>query len=218
MAATLARCRDVTLLLRDSQSLAFARTHFSVRSLACPDAALALDLADVPRTADVPIVALWRRDIEFDRPLPPLPDGSIEVDWQDQTDDRPPRSWAHDAFRTAVGGSPTNAAPCPPLRRMAWRFAPALWDAVARERTLRGCRLLARGRAVITNRLHAHLICTLLRIPHVFCDTVNGKLSAYQGTWHTEDPLTRFASTPQEAVELARSLTNEPDKKGLRAA
>ena len=218
MAATLARCRDVTLLLRDSQSLAFARTHFSVRSLACPDAALALDLADVPRTADVPIVALWRRDIEFDRPLPPLPDGSIEVDWQDQTDDRPPRSWAHDAFRATVGGSPTNAAPCPPLRRMAWRFAPALWDAVARERTLRGCRLLARGRAVITNRLHAHLICTLLRIPHVFCDTVNGKLSAYQGTWHTEDPLTRFASTPQEAVELARSLTNEPDKKGLRAA
>jgi exopolysaccharide biosynthesis predicted pyruvyltransferase EpsI/glycosyltransferase involved in cell wall biosynthesis len=181
-AALLARCRDATLMLRDSQSLAFARTHFPVRSLACPDAAMALDLTDLPHTADMPIVALWRRDIELDRPLPPLPAGSIEIDWQDE-------------------GRLT-----------------------ARERTLRGCRLLARGRVVITNRLHAHLLCTLLGIPHVVCDTVNGKLSAYRDTWTTacgeraDAPPVRFAPSPEEAVAIARSLLDAPGADSRRAA
>ena len=206
LAAQLTACRDVTLLLRDTQSLAYARAHFPVRSLACPDAALALDLTDVPRTADLPVVALWRRDIEHDQPLPPLPAGSITVDWQDDIDERPLRAWAQWAFRVAVGTPLLADAACPTLRRVAWRFAPALWDAVARERTLRGCRLLGRGRAVITNRLHAHLLCTLLRIPHVVCDTVNGKLSAYRDTWPGRDPLVRFATSPDEAVAVVQGL------------
>lgn len=205
-AAQLAACRDVTLLLRDTQSLAYARTHFPARSLACPDAALALDLSAVPRTADLPVVALWRRDIEHDQPLPSLPAGSIAADWEDDADDHPLRSWAEQASRTEVGRLSAADVRCPVLRRAAWRFAPALWDDLARERTLRGCRLLARGRAVITNRLHAHLLCTLLRIPHVVCDTINGKLSAYRDTWLAHDPIVRFAASPNEAVAAVAEL------------
>jgi exopolysaccharide biosynthesis predicted pyruvyltransferase EpsI/GT2 family glycosyltransferase len=209
-AAQLAACRDVTLLLRDTQSLAYARTHFPVRSLACPDAALALDLSAVPRTADRPVVALWRRDIEHDQPLPPLPTGSITVDWEDDSDDHPLHSWAEQASRAEVGQPSTTDVRCPARRRAAWRIAPALWDDLARERTLRGCRLLARGRAVITNRLHAHLLCTLLRIPHVVYDTVNGKISAYRDTWLADDPLVRFAASPDEAVAAVAEVAREP--------
>lgn len=208
-AAQLAACRDVTLLLRDAQSLAVARTHFPVRSLACPDAAMAIDLSVVPRTADLPVVALWRRDIEHDHPLPPLPAGSITVDWEDDSDDHPLRAWAEQVSRGDAGRPSAVDVRCPVLRRAAWLSTPALWDDLARERTLRGCRLLARGRAVITNRLHAHLLCTLLRIPHVVCDTINGKLSAYRDTWPAHDPFVRFAASPDEAVAAAAEVACE---------
>ena len=89
---------------------------------------------------------------------------------------------------------------------MAWRHLPWLWDHLAEERTLRGCRLLSRGRVVLTDRLHAHLLCTLMRKPHVVCDSANGKIFAYRDTWRIDDPLVRFASSRAEAVEHARDL------------
>jgi pyruvyl transferase EpsO len=88
---------------------------------------------------------------------------------------------------------------------------PWLWDQLAEDRTLRGCRILARGRVVITNRLHAHLLCTMMGLPHVVCDTSNGKVFAYRDTWirDRESPhqsIARFANTPAEAVEMAAQL------------
>jgi len=218
MAALLTRQRDATLFLRDTRSLAFARTHFPSPSMLCPDAAVALDLAGVPRRCDVPVVALWRRDIELDLPLPPLPQGSIEADWHDDLEDLPPWTWRTRGFRAAVGQRPPPDLPCPPVRLAAWRLMPSLWDSLARERVLRGCHLLARGRVVITNRLHAHLLCTLMDIPHVVCDTVNGKLSAYLETWESAGPTVYVASNPEEAVAVAESLAFDAPSVLLRAA
>jgi exopolysaccharide biosynthesis predicted pyruvyltransferase EpsI/GT2 family glycosyltransferase len=218
MASLLAAHRHTTLLLRDAQSLAFARTHFPVQSLLCPDAALALDLAGIVRTGDVPVVALWRRDIELDLALPPLPPGSIEVDWQDDEADAARVPWSNRAFRAVVGAAAGDGRSRPAARRAVWRFAPALWDSLAQDRVVRGCRLLARGRVVITNRLHAHVLCTLLGIPHIVCDTVNGKLSAYRDTWEANDPLVRFASCPDEAVALVETLAAKPPGRVPHAA
>jgi pyruvyl transferase EpsO len=88
---------------------------------------------------------------------------------------------------------------------------PWLWDQLAEDRTLRGCRFLARGRVVITNRLHAHLLCTIMGLPHVVCDTSNGKVFAYRDTWthdreSTGQPIVRFANTPAEAVDMAAEV------------
>lgn len=218
LAAELATHGNTTLLLRDAQSLAFARTYFPVRSLLCPDAALALEITGVERQADVPVVALWRREIELDLPLPPLPPGSILADWQDNVADNASWSLSSQAFRAVVGAPPPGDFFRAAARRAAWRYMPTLWDDLARERLLRGCRLLARGRVVITNRFHAHLLCTLLRIPHVVCDTVNGKLSAYRDTWEASDPHVRFASTPDEALALADTLVAQLNNQLLRAA
>jgi exopolysaccharide biosynthesis predicted pyruvyltransferase EpsI/GT2 family glycosyltransferase len=218
LAAVFAMHGNTTLLLRDAQSLAFARAYFPVRSLLCPDAALALEITGVDRQADVPVVALWRRDVELDLPLPPLPPGSILADWQDNVPDIANWSWNSRAFRAVVGDPPPGDSFRLAARRAAWRYMPTVWDRLARERLLRGCRLLARGRVVITNRLHAHLLCILLRIPHVVCDTVNGKLSAYRDTWETNNPLVRFASTPDEAVALAETLVAQLNGQISKAA
>ena len=103
--------------------------------------------------------------------------------------------------------------PGPLRRRIAWRHLPWLWDQLAEERTQRGLRILSRGRVVITNRLHAHLLCLIAGIPHVVCDTANGKVFAHRDTWLVrpdggllDASRVRFASTPAEAVEIAASL------------
>jgi hypothetical protein len=121
-------------------------------------------------------------------------------------------------FKEWVGMKPPPAPqdggePCPLRRRIAWRHLPWLWDQLAEDRTLRGLRMLSRGQVVVTNRLHAHLLCLLAGIPHVVCDTANGKIFAYRDTWFAAATaeqwpgrLVRFAASPAEAVEQAEDL------------
>jgi pyruvyl transferase EpsO len=65
---------------------------------------------------------------------------------------------------------------------------------------------IARHRIVITDRLHAHLIACLARRPNVILDNLDGKVGAYFETWSKELGLTRTASGPPEAIDLALAL------------
>src|SRR5262249_35179797 len=80
------------------------------------------------------------------------------------------------------------------------------YDPLARERLERGCRILARGRAVITDRLHGHVLCLLLGIPHVLLDNNYRKLGRFVETWTSACPLTRLANSAEEALRLAEAL------------
>jgi exopolysaccharide biosynthesis predicted pyruvyltransferase EpsI len=209
-AEALRKHANATLLLRDAPSLAFAQRHFSSPARLCPDAAIALDLSPVPRHPDVPMVAVWRDDRESADPPPPMPAGSIACDWLLPGGVLPPEqarqmSIAGLEFHRWVG-RPKLGEPCPVRRRLAWRHQPWLWDQLALDRCLRGCRMLSRGRVTITNRLHAHLMCLLMGQPHVACDVTNGKVFAYRDTWGCDAPFVRFAGSPAEAVDLAAEL------------
>jgi pyruvyl transferase EpsO len=222
MSSLLSRRRDFTLLVRDEASFALARSHFpSTATSLCPDAALglelpAVELPAVDRRADVPVMALWRNDAESSAVLPPLPEGWISRDWTLQGGVLPAEearqlTTAARSFKEWVGNPPAIGEPCPLRRRLAWRYMPWLWNQLAEDRTLRGCRILTRGRVVITNRLHAHLLCTMMGLPHVVCDTSNGKVFAYRDTWMRDreshdTPAVRFANTPAEAVDMAAEL------------
>ena len=215
MADAIRRHGRCTLLLRDAPSLAFAERHFSAPARLCPDAALALDLSHIPHEPEVAMMALWRNDRESDSPPPALPVGSLACDWLLPGGVLPPEQAR---FMTTAGlefhrwvGRPKLGEPCPARRRLAWRHQPWLWDQLAEDRCLRGCRMLTRGRVTITNRLHAHLMCLLMGQPHVACDVANGKIFAYRDTWaDTPDAfdrsITRFARSPDEAVDLATEL------------
>jgi exopolysaccharide biosynthesis predicted pyruvyltransferase EpsI len=231
MADVLARQRDFTLLVRDHVSLAFAREHFRGATVAaCPDTVVALDppIYLLPQ-AETPVLALWRNDSESLGPLPAVPPDWIVRDWTVPGGVLPAAeatllSTAARSFKQWVGMPPPW--PPPPYgadddprllrRRIAWRHLPWLWDQLAEDRTLRGLRILSRGRVVITNRLHAHLLCLLAGIPHVVCDTANGKIFAHRDAWlmppagsaatRADDSGVRFAATPDEAVELATAI------------
>lgn len=216
-AELIARQGDFTLLVRDAASLRFASGRFpGVQVGLCPDAALAIDPPQAS-PPDVPVLALWRRDSESREALPPLPAGWAVRDWTVPGGILPAEEAAQLSaaawnFKQWVG-MPPSGGECPPRRRMAWQHLMSLWDELARERTLRGFRILSRGRVVITNRLHAHLLCLLAGIPHVVCDAANGKIFGHRDTWYPQavsGPIdgcpVRFARSAAEAIDIAAGL------------
>ena len=80
------------------------------------------------------------------------------------------------------------------------------FEPLARRWVARAEEILARGRVVQTDRLHAHLLSLLQGIPHVIEDNATGKVRAVHDTWTHDCSLTHWADSPAEAAELARGL------------
>ncbi|XP_050388402.1 uncharacterized protein LOC126807697 [Patella vulgata] len=72
-----------------------------------------------------------------------------------------------------------------------------------------GLVFLQRGRVVITDRLHGHILSTLLDIPHVILNNKWNKVSNYHNTWTKSLKNTRVANNASHAIDLARKLLIE---------
>jgi pyruvyl transferase EpsO len=79
------------------------------------------------------------------------------------------------------------------------------FDARAEATVARALHILSLGRVVTTDRLHGHLFCLLLGIPHVFLNDDSGKNWNFYESWTRESPLCRLARNPAEAWSLARN-------------
>jgi exopolysaccharide biosynthesis predicted pyruvyltransferase EpsI len=125
----------------------------------------AFALGPQPRgLADTPILALMRTDLERSATRNASLSGATIVDWLEDDAD-----------------------------------LPAGTDIVAREaqalaRVTRGLRLLSRGASVATDRLHGHILATLLGIPHLVFENSYGKLGAYIRSWTATSPLVQIAA------------------------
>ena len=207
---SLNRHESLHLLIRDSSSLERARAMFSASSSLCPDMAFALEL-ETPSWAPVTDV-LWlcRTDLEAaagdDQPLP---DEVLTMDWLSDT----PRELRRPVATYA--GYATNRVLATLIRRWPRRLpAPGrslssmhAWR--ARQRMRRGCRTLAQGRVVVTNRLHAHIFCCMLAVPHVVVGDRYGKLRAFYDTWTNGFASAAFAESHAQAWSLAQQLAEE---------
>jgi exopolysaccharide biosynthesis predicted pyruvyltransferase EpsI len=201
-ASNLNRARDIfnahagfLLLCRDRASLQFARREFTGLAMLCPD--MALGLGPLPRETSPCLDALWlsRTDEESAQCAhPEIPTGVEMTDWLDeQTTPTCQRNWSL-SERLAKDGSQWKVL-LPPLMEN--------FNELARERLRRGCEILGRGRSVITDRLHGHILCMLLGIPHVLIDNSYGKVSGFYETWTSDSRLARWAPTPAHALNLA---------------
>ena len=72
--------------------------------------------------------------------------------------------------------------------------------------TNNGFTFLQRGRVVITDRLHGHILSTLLDIPHVLIDNPYHKLSSYHNTWTQSSENTVLTDNPEDALRSALHL------------
>jgi exopolysaccharide biosynthesis predicted pyruvyltransferase EpsI len=195
--------RDLTLLVRDEASLELVRNEFRAPGVLCPDMAFYLGALPRPRSPERDIFWLRREDREgLGDAAAPSGAGLEVADWLD--DRRPLPDRARRLLRRFPLRLLTRTRQG---RRTIGRLVEASYDWQAQRRVRFGCRLLASGSVVITDRLHAHILSLLLGIPHVVLDNNYGKLRRFCETWNTlSSPLVRWAEAPPEALAAARAL------------
>jgi exopolysaccharide biosynthesis predicted pyruvyltransferase EpsI len=184
--------RDLTLLCRDRRSLEIARKEFAAPSALCPDMAFALGPLPRPGPAETAVVWLARTDAESSGGAVPATEAGVwRTDWLEEAPT--PAGQRNRALTESFWAAPSDF-PAVVDALMATH------DLLAEERLTRGCRILSAGEVVITDRLHGHVLCLLLGIPHVLLDNNYGKVRGFHEAWTRGCPLTRWADSPAEAL------------------
>lgn len=198
---------DVHLLVRDEPSLKLATESLELPATLCPDMAFAI--GPLARTAepDLDAVVMGRIDTERERAGV---DG-IEIASMLRSD------WTAD-HRDQLGWEKRYDLVQYRSRRLGRRFArreafavatqPALrltYEWLAHDRARFGRDLLSRGRVLGTDRLHGHVLATLMGIPHVVVDSGYGKLTRFHEAWTADSKLATFAA-PDDAQGVVEQL------------
>jgi exopolysaccharide biosynthesis predicted pyruvyltransferase EpsI len=192
-AAAIERHGRFTLLVRDQPSLEFARLHLHCEVTLCPDMAFYMGTLKRQKPAH-DIFYLLRTDLEGAVTGSARHSGlSFEVD-----------DWLEESRLSIRMASAIARASSLTLSANAARFVK--YDRLARTRLQRGINMLSSGRVVVTDRLHGHIMSTLLGIPHVALDNNYGKLQNFIGAWTKDMEFLRTARTLEEAAVLAESL------------
>jgi pyruvyl transferase EpsO len=191
---------DFTIMARDRRSLEFARQEFRAGSLLCPDMAFALGSFDRPCDPSEEVICLLRTDIESGNSRSAAASGLQRFDWLE--DDRSVLMAMNSFLHRRLHRCPAN------LARIASRFlySRAVCDRVASARLIRGLKLLGRGKVVITDRLHGHILSLMSGIPHVIVDNSYGKLGSFWQTWTSDGPAAAWADSLAEALESAHRI------------
>ncbi|ESO85710.1 hypothetical protein LOTGIDRAFT_155203 [Lottia gigantea] len=168
--------KNLTFVLRDRQSLAMAQTFFNNGTNLIMTPDMAFQIGRVKRYMSPMYDILWLKRKDIETPNYKIPRIPEEVSVTIQ-------DWLH--FLTPKGNNSLENA-----------FLIAT----------NGMMFLQRGRVVITDRLHGHILCTLLDIPHVLIDNKYKKLSSYHRTWTRGVENTLITTNATEAVSLALQL------------
>jgi pyruvyl transferase EpsO len=57
---------------------------------------------------------------------------------------------------------------------------------------------------VVTDRLHTHILCLLLGIPHAVLDNNYGKVGRFISCWTSDSILTHRSTSMQSALDWAK--------------
>lgn len=79
--------------------------------------------------------------------------------------------------------------------------------------TTTGFMFIQRGRVLITDRLHGHILAVLLNIPHVIIDNKIKKISNFRNSWTAGLEIVRVATDPADAISKAIELIKQFDQK-----
>ncbi|MBK5269385.1 MAG: polysaccharide pyruvyl transferase family protein [Bacteroidia bacterium] len=201
---------NLTLLCRDTLSFDFAQKEFTTQNILCPDMAFVLGKIQRPCPSQIEIVWLSRTDKEtLNKSTPKEVPGVQRIDWLEET-----YTDLHEHNKRLSKEikihSEKNAAIYTSLIRT--------YDPLARQRFLRGCKILSRGKVVVTDRLHAHILCLLMDIPHILLDNSYGKIKGFYETWTKNNELTVWANSAEEVINCVlfdSQFRLVLDKKGI---
>jgi exopolysaccharide biosynthesis predicted pyruvyltransferase EpsI len=214
MRKLLERHGNTSLLVRDLPSLELARRSFGVDVALGPDLAFACPLGAGTRTAPT-VDVLWiaRQDRES-RGLGPwrAPSGAWRIDWNLRDNELRPIDGEAPLPSTTIELIDRNRSLTKSLAAgradpgSMWRELSVVRAQLTHRRLERACGLLARGRVIVTDSLHAHILGLMLGIPTVATDNSYGKLRGTFETFTHDSPITSWAETPSEGLIVARDL------------
>lgn len=183
--ASLQRAADIInahkkflILVRDVQSLKVAREEFTAPVDLCPDMAFCLGPQSSRAAITRDLLLLLRTDHEkVERPRSrPLPNFAVVEDWL--TEQRGLGKWLflkallETSLLAFKGRMPSELD-----ARIRW------FHLLASNRVARGMKQVGSSAYVITDRLHTHIFCVLLNVPHSVLDNNYGKISTFVDAW-----------------------------------
>lgn len=197
---------NVTILCRDRRSEALARRAFDARVEYCPDMVLGLGPGARPAEPVVEILWLGREDPERRAGPPPVADDVEVCDWLGLLPGETEWPTGHriDWLVAEHGLSLVRSSRL--AASLLWRLPASRFDALAEGWIERARRILARGRVVVTDRLHAHVLALGMGIPSVVLDSSYGKVHDIARECTGASSLTHVAGDPAEALAIARRL------------
>lgn len=190
--------RDFTLLVRDRVSFDFSQKYFDCPIYQCPDMAYGMAGLSEVNAPSCDILALLRSDIEknaavdvsFAREM------GVEIsDWFSSDEKSSPKYRVQKKISHAFER----------LGKFGMASLERNFASQADYQVSRGIEILSRGKAVITDRLHGHILCSLMGKPHVVLDNVYGKIGNYLEAFPV-DGMTLRANSIKEALALAREI------------
>ncbi|MBQ1202996.1 MAG: polysaccharide pyruvyl transferase family protein [Loktanella sp.] len=168
---------DFTLLVRDKESFVLAKEKFACNVLLCPDAAHDLGPLQRSQEADHPILCIIRTDSESGLTPEQIEEVGSYGPLQDWVQDRPQMKARQDRLVEEI------VRKLPISRRVLRPALGRVYEKWAQDRLDRGVSQLSAAEFVITDRLHVHILCRLLGIPHIVFDNNYGKISRYVDAW-----------------------------------
>jgi len=187
---------DFHLLVRDQKSDDFARFNFKSNVTLSPDCAFGL--GPQPKHKNLKkYLYLLRTDTEKNQShswdeLIQNNDDAIVCDWLDDG-----RFFKLRSRLFAI------ALMIKSLFSRNFRFY--YYQAKAKIRVHRGLKTLSKGEVVVTDRLHAHILSTLLNIPNFVLDNNYGKISGYIDCWTKDFPLLFLFKSTEELKEKLKN-------------
>lgn len=180
--------QDLHLLLRDGQSADIAAAHFfNAKRYLAPDMASFLYPMDrwlgSARSPDRRYRTLYllRRDRERSvEPQVSGGDGIWQGDWADLLGAAVFDVYLWQALNAGLG------------KWIAANAFERVWRMTARRAVIRCARAFLRADAVVTSRLHGHILATLLDRPNTLLDNSYGKNANYFRTWCEDVAVARF--------------------------
>lgn len=194
-ARLIAAHKDFTLLVRDEPSLELARKHFDCETVLCPDAAMMLNKIDTGMEPKQDLLITLRDDAE-----------AVKDETHDWLTSRyPAEDWVDVNVWTLPIRGVWKLVRSLPDNRLGMIWREAMYRRQAEMRVMAGARQLAQGRMIVTDRLHMHIISTLIRRPHVVLDNSYGKISRYINAFGRDDLTIQVSSLAELRDVLAAS-------------
>lgn len=192
------------LLVRDKNSLQIATQFLDKMKVSLlPDMAYCLTLIPSSKEKSYNILGLLRNDKE--KITAPIENKFPITDWLSE-----PNYFENHLLRWAQR-----------LRRVLGQLIiPTtidinLYNSLAAKRLRRGIELISSANIVITDRLHVHIVSSLLNHPHVVLDNSYQKISAFRKAWPKLTSGAELVGTLEEAFALAKNAKQPLNRKQL---